>query len=381
MDHQCDIVLLSYESPQLLRKCVRSVLDHTRVSSRLIVVDNASKDPGVKQFLGGIHGNSTVEIEKLFSEENAGFAAGMNKGMRLADSPFVCLLNNDCVVTEGWLEEMIAVSRSRDDIGLVNPQSNTFGSRPDAGASIDSHAMLLSDRRGRFVELGHAIGFACLIKKEVIDRIGYLDEEYEGVCYEDTDFSVRAQKAGYISVMAEGAYVFHVEQASRRNMKDKGSVYKKNREIFERKWGRLLRIFYLDNRQQGEVETIKSYEALKGIARERAIVDFWVRQKRGGKKDFFGEEKRATIKHADIGVTVFSGNFIALAVLLRVLTKKKKYDAVITDKGVVSLVLRILKFLHGTEVFTREGSWARKGDMVFDLNQPSGFAEYLRKRK
>ncbi|MCK4851801.1 MAG: glycosyltransferase family 2 protein, partial [Candidatus Omnitrophica bacterium] len=278
MKSECDIILLSYERPDLLRACVDSILERTGVRSTLIIVDNGSKDPGVIQYLNGIRGNHTVDIEKVLCEENAGFAAGMNKGMRLSDAPFMCLLNNDCVVTEGWLEEMMSVARSMGNIGLVNPQSSTFGSFPDTGVSANEHAGLLSDKKGGYVELGHAIGFACLIKREVVDKTGYLDEVYEGVCYEDTDFSVRAQKEGYMPVMAEGAYVFHAGQASRKSLKGREQVYSRNRSIFESKWGRLLRVLYWDRSRdiRGDRDAITAdYEALKGLARQRAIVEVW----------------------------------------------------------------------------------------------------------
>ncbi|RKY42849.1 MAG: hypothetical protein DRP85_01420 [Candidatus Makaraimicrobium thalassicum] len=380
MKPECDIILLSYESPDLLKRCVQSVLERTKVRSRLIIVDNASRDPGVARYLHGLHGSGNVAIEKVFSEENAGFAAGMNKGMRLSEAPFLCLLNNDCVVADGWLEEMIAVARSRDGIGLVNPQSNTFGSRPDEGVSVKDHAALIKDKKGKFVELGHAIAFACLLKREVVERIGYLDEAYKGVCYEDTDFSVRAQKAGFISVMAEGAYVFHLEQASRRSLKGREEIYRRNREIFESRWGRLLRVFFLDRPAGNGNRLAENYEILKNIARERAIVEMWIGHDHpaAGIRDEF--DGKNVIRHADIGVNVFPGSFAAPAILWRVLTKRKKYNAVIMEDGFLLRCLRLLKPFHGAEVFAREeGSRLRSGRQgLFDLKEPAVLAEYLR---
>ena len=381
MKPECDIILLSYENPDLLKNCIQSVLDHTHVRSRLIIVDNASGDPEVRRYLQEVRGNDSVAIEKIFSEENAGFAAGMNKGMRLSEAPFLCLLNNDCVVTDGWLEEMIAVASGRDDIGLVNPQSNTFGSRPDGGVSIDDHAASIRDKKGTFVELGHAVGFAFLIKREVVERVGYLDEAYQGFCYEDTDFSVRAYRDGFIAVMAEGAYVFHWEQASRGKWKGKEEVYSRNKKLFEDRWGRLLRVFFLDHLSGNDREIFEYYEALKSVARERVIIEMWNRQDRssGGHSADFDYGK--VMRHADVGISVFSGRFMSPAVLWRVLTKKKKYDAVILKKGFLLSFLRFLKPLHGAEVFSLEEEMcvrSAKGEM-FDLKAPGSMAEYLRK--
>jgi GT2 family glycosyltransferase len=362
---KCDIILLSYESPDLLKKCVRSVLDKTRVKSRLIIVDNGSKDPEVGEYLKTITGSETVKVEEMFNRENLGFAAGMNEGMKLSTAPFVCLLNNDCVVTDGWLEELIAVAESSSDIGLVNPQSNTFGCRPPEGLSIEKHAASLAAKKGKFVELGHAIGFACLIKREVIEEIGYLDEEYKGVCYEDTDFSIRARRAGFISVMAEGAYVFHVEQASRKNLKEKKEVYRRNKEIFENKWGGLLRVFYLNSHAADKNEVIRDYENLKNLARERALIDMWI-----GGASFSAEELiRSTIKHADISVSVTPNALSSLQILWRILTKKKKYNAIITDNENLLRLLDLLKPLHGAKAFIKK-----------DLTDLAGFAGRLRKK-
>ena len=381
MKAECDIILLSYESPELLKRCVESVLEHTTVPSRLIVVDNASGDPEVARYLQGLHGRDNVSVEKVFSEENAGFAPGMNKGMRLSEAPFLCLLNNDCVVTKNWLEEMIAVARSRDDIGLVNPQSNTFGSTPDGKASINDHAALISDRKGRFVELGHAIAFACLIKREVVEAVGYLDEAYQGVCYEDTDFSSRARKNGFISVMAEGAYVFHEEQASRRSLQGKEEIYARNREIYERRWGRLLRVFYVDSSPQDRERVSAEYESLKGLVREGAIVEMRVRKDRLAGKSGREFEVSGAVRHADIGIKALPGDPVWAFILWRVITKKKKFDAIIMDDGFFLRFLRLLKFAHKAEVFSRKGSTglgAVRG-RAFDLKEPSEVTKFLRK--
>lgn len=377
MKQDCDIILLSYESPDLLKKCVESILNCTHVKSRLIIVDNASKSAEVVKYLQEVRGNENITIEKVFSEENKGFAAGMNKGMRLSEAPFVCLLNNDCIVTSGWLKEMILVASTRGDIGLVNPQSSTFGSRPGEGVTLEEHAELLKAKRGKFLELGHAIGFACLIKRAVIEHIGYLDEAYEGVCYEDTDFSKRAAKSGFISVMAEASYVFHEEQASRKSLKGRSEVYAKNKEIFEKRWGRLLRVFIIDQLPERDKELFEYYENLKGFARQGSIIEVW--QKRTRLKGKFDYSK--VMRHADIAVHTLSKRFISLKILWRVLTKKKKYDLIIMEKGPLLNLLRLLKPLHKAEVFSLEEGMhlkSKRGE-EYSLRASDSLTRYLRK--
>ncbi|MGD2278782.1 MAG: hypothetical protein PVH45_01650, partial [Candidatus Omnitrophota bacterium] len=200
--------------------------------------------------------------------------------------------------------------------------------------------------------------------KEVIDRVGYLDEEYKGVCYEDTDFSIRAQKAGFISVLAEGAYVFHLEQASRGTLEGKEEVYRRNREIFERKWGKLLRVFCMDSRARSAGRIIEEYEKLKDLARERAIIDMWVCPGGPFTKD---EISSRTGRHTDISVNIAPAGFAGLSALWRVLTKKKKYDALIVDDALFFRFFHLLKPFHGAEIFSPE-----------KLKEPSALAELLR---
>jgi len=372
MKYTCDIILLSYENPDLLERCVESVMENTAVSSRLIIVDNNSRNPEVKNYLKKIHGRGNIEIEKVFSEENAGFAGGMNKGLNLSTAPFVCLLNNDCEVYAGWLDEMIKIAMKEDNIGLVNPQSNTFGCH---------EPLSVKDKRGRFIELGHAIGFACLIKREVIDRIGILDEAYEGVCYEDTDFSCRAAEAGFIAVMAEGAYVHHQEQASRASLKGRKEIYQHNKELFELRWGKLLRILFVGS-PYPHGSLIEDYQKLKNIARERSIIEMWTKNEE--KIEIMnGLEGKNIIKHADIGIRSFSEDIKALKLINRVLTKKKRYDAVITRDVFLFRVLGLVSRLRHTKIFLlKDNKYLISGKgAVTDIKESSLLAQSLREDK
>jgi GT2 family glycosyltransferase len=377
-------VLLSYENPELLKKCVQSVMDHTRVSARLIIVDNASKDPEVAKYLNDLKGTGNVAVQKLFNDENLGFAAGMNKGMKISDAPYVCLLNNDCEVTDGWLVEMMLVAGSCSAIGLVNPQSNTFGSIPRAGASIHDHAVSLQSNSEKYTEIGHIIGFCCLIKREVIDRIGYLDEAYAGVCYEDSDLSMRAKEAGFIAVIAEGSYVHHIEQASRKNLPGKEKIYRANRKLFEDRWGGILRVLLLDPESPKTVDILAYYGALKKLARQRVYIKVWTVSGRTASRVKDAIENGILVKHTDIGISVLRHRIKMSAVIIMVLTKKKKYDAIFTADRHLAVILRFLKRFHGGNVFVLSDSHElsdRKKEKWSLYDDAARIASYLRKER
>ena len=381
MKYECDIILLSYESPGLLKKCVESIFKHTRTTVRLIIVDNASKDPEVARYLHSLESTENVAVQKLFNDENLGFAAGMNIGMKISEAPYLCLLNNDCEVTDGWLLEMMLVASSSSEIGIVNPQSNTFGSVPRENSSIYDHAVFLQKNSEKYVEMGHAIGFACLVKREVIDRIGYFDEIYAGVCYEDSDFSLRAKDAGFVSVIAEGAYVFHLEQASRKNLLGKKQIYAANKKTFEDRWGKILRVLVLDPESQKQVDILHYYGALKKLARERVFIKVWTVSGRPGSRADDAIKEGILVKHADIGINVFKRRIKLPIVVLRVLTKKKKYNAVFTSDRFLARILRFLKPFHGGDVLILNGSYeviAGKNDKMPLYEEAPRIALYLR---
>jgi GT2 family glycosyltransferase len=384
LKYECDIILLSYESPKLLKKCVESVFEHTRVPARLIIVDNASKDPEVARYLHGLEGAGNVAVQKLFNDENLGFAAGMNKGMKISEAPYVCLLNNDCEVTDGWLLEMMLVAGSSSEIGIVNPQSNTFGSMPRQGTSIHEHAARLQKNSEKYVEIGHAIGFACLVKREILDRVGYLDEVYAGVCYEDSDFSLRAKNAGFISVIAEGSYVFHLEQASRKNLAGRKEIYQANKKTFEDRWGKIIRALVIDPECSRQVDTISYYGSFKKLARERFFIKIWTVSGRPASRVDNAIRDGILVKHADIGITVFKRRIKTSAVVFRAITKKKKYDVIFAHNRSLARALRLFRFFHGADVFTMDSFYEltnARGEKMRINEDASRIASYIRKRR
>ena len=127
------------------------------------------------------------------------------------------LLNNDVVVTTGWLGRMLRALRGGDaGIGLVGPRSN-FVSGPqqievayDNIAELDGFAWDFGKaQNGVMVEVSRLVGFCLLIKREVIDAIGLLDEQFGIGCFEDDDYCLRAIAAGFRAVIAGDSFVHH----------------------------------------------------------------------------------------------------------------------------------------------------------------------------
>ncbi len=176
----CDLVLLSWNHLEETKPCLESLLASTRVPCRLFIVDNGSEQD-VRAFLATVRPQGAIkDVVVLQNEQNEGFPRGMNRGIHASTAPYVCLLNNDLRFTAGWLQEMIEIAQANPTVGVMNPTSSTFGNYPPRGVSLQAYADRLRSFRGQYTEVGMCIGFCMLVKREVLDRIGGLNEEPVG---------------------------------------------------------------------------------------------------------------------------------------------------------------------------------------------------------
>ena len=94
---------------EFTRHCIAALMRFTRASWELIVVNNGSAD-GTGDYLAGVQDASPVPVTVIANSTNLGFPAAINQGLKCARGEYLVLLNNDAVVTEGWLEQMIGLS-------------------------------------------------------------------------------------------------------------------------------------------------------------------------------------------------------------------------------------------------------------------------------
>ncbi len=208
------IIIVTYNSGAEVGRCVESVFEYTKdVPFELIFVDNASSD-GTPEYL------STVpQAQVVANAENRGFAGGCNQGLQLAQGDYLVLLNPDTVVTKGWLRRLIAHAERFPDVGAVGPMSNHTGElQLDALAEAEFEDLaqmqvyaqrVAADHRGKAWEFHRVAGFCVLLKREVVERVGNLDEQFGIGFFEDDDYSKRIRKAGYRLLIAGDVFVYH----------------------------------------------------------------------------------------------------------------------------------------------------------------------------
>ncbi len=239
------IIALSFNQIEYTENFVESVFKYTKIPFELILIDNASSEETV----GRIRQleKSHKELKVIYNNENCGFPAGINQAIMSASGNYILVANNDILVTEGWLERMLEVAESSNAIGIVGPISNSVsGFQLDKEAKYDSiesmyeYAANVTEKNKGQVEEFPRIAFLCtLIKREVINKIGGLDERFAPGNFEDDDFCLRAQLAGYKTVIAQDVFIHHFGSVS---FKAEGNdEYLKrldtNKQKFVDKWG------------------------------------------------------------------------------------------------------------------------------------------------
>ena len=243
------IVILVYNQIDYTKKCLESIFRHTKKPFELIIVDNGSTD-GTDAYLGALADSkkNDVRIHLIRNKENLGFAAGNNQGIAAALGEYILLLNNDTIVTDGWLELMVACAESHPNAGIVGPMSNCIappqlirnvGYNTQTAAGLNKFAIRFAGKnKGRATQIIRVIGFCMLIKREVVDRIGGLDDCFGKGNFEDDDFCIRAALAGFESWIAEDCFIHHFGSRTFAGAKiDFKAILEKNWEIFKEKWG------------------------------------------------------------------------------------------------------------------------------------------------
>ncbi len=326
----CDVVIPIWNQPALTRRCLESILQSTSEPTRLILIDNGSL-PETRGLLEEWKAHSPVPVLLLRNETNLGFIRAVNQGIRAASAPWVCLLNNDTLVTSGWLTEMLKVAESDPSIGLVNPTSNSLGFHPGE-VPLEPYAAGLKKLSGTSTDLTTALGFCLLSRRELLASLGGLDESYGMGNFDDDDLSRRARQRGLRCVRACGSYVFHEEKASFRHLPSWEEAFEENRRRFEAKWGKRLRIL---------CEKIPADTALALLKEGHWLYLL-------GSMDDLPKELSSQAQVACLG---FTRGPWRLKATLRLLTKRKKpFDLIIAFDSQWSRWLKRLRGLYRAQL-------------------------------
>ncbi len=266
-DALASIIIPCWNQLEFTRLCLPALVRHTRPPWELIVIDNGSTD-GTGIYLTGVQDVAPVPVTVVSNAQNLGFPAAINQGLKAARGDYLVLLNNDAVVTDGWLNQLIALAEMDSDvttkhtkdtkggnrrghadgmrIGLVGPMSNyasplqlvenvPYGNLEEMQAFARRWR---DEHRGQWFTAGKLSGFCLLMKRAVHEAVGGLDEQFGLGFIDDDDLAERARKAGFELAVAHDLFVHHYGSRTLTGAGiDAEKLLSENGRKFAAKWG------------------------------------------------------------------------------------------------------------------------------------------------
>jgi len=230
------IIIPNYNGLNWLQRCVHSIRQHTHTPYEIIVVDNGSKDGSVEFCL-----HNKIKLASL--PFNKGFPAACNLGLRMAIGDALLLLNNDTLMTQRALSNMLTCLYSSEDIGIVGPMTNYASGKqqieePFTNVEAMAARMNVPDS-AKWLPVDRIVGLCFLFRRELMERIGLLDERFSPGHFEDDDYCYRARQAGYRLMIAGDAFIYHHGSASfqKENEHKVKQLIQQNYRKFVEKWG------------------------------------------------------------------------------------------------------------------------------------------------
>ncbi len=244
------IVVVTRDNRDLNRLCLESLRARTEWPNfEVLVVDNGSTDGTVELLRELARGWPRLSV--IENSENRGFAAAVNQGFAAAGttapaSAFFVTLNNDTVVTRGWLTTLLSHLRADPKLGLVGPVTNAISNEAQVDIGYRGLAELpaqaaqwVRSHDGESFAIPMLAFFCAALRRQSWEAVGPLDERFGVGMFEDDDWCRRARAQGWEIRCARDAFVHHWQKATFRKLGEKAyrALYEENRRKYEQKWG------------------------------------------------------------------------------------------------------------------------------------------------
>lgn len=223
------VVLVNYNGAEDTIDCIQSLQQLQYKDYKIVVVDNKSTDDSINK-LSSFDTKGIIKLLK--ADENNGFSAGNNIGIQYAldvlHADYIWLLNNDTVVMPESLSELLKGFESDNNIGITTAKTFYWSNKSMiwyAGGAINNKTSRTEHWRYGEIEkkecprlerntpVTFISGCCMLIKREVFEKVGNLDEDYF-LYDEDSDFCLRTTAAGYTLMYCPNAVIYHKVSAS-----------------------------------------------------------------------------------------------------------------------------------------------------------------------
>lgn len=216
------IVIPTHNNYEYLSQCINGILSASPGDeTEIIVVDNGSTDETAAYLAFVKESNPTLKI--VTNNHNTGFCTATNQGMEVASGDYIIWMNDDAIPSPYWLEKMernlTDTHTFHPNIGITGPMSNyaaglqqVEGLPPDTPVTDCTNVVqsIEGNYPLSFYQLANKLsGFCMMMKREVYDTIGGIDERYSPGGFCDNDFCLRAIESGYGCLVSPNVFVYH----------------------------------------------------------------------------------------------------------------------------------------------------------------------------
>jgi len=222
------IIVPLYNQLAYTKGCLEGLRRTVQPDTEVILVDNASSD-GTAEFLTTLTG-----VQVIANRENRGCAGAWNQGVRAAAGEWLVILNNDVILSAGWLDGLLGAA-ARWGLDVLTPAIR----EGEYNYDIESYARELTGSMQNVLRRGKANGVCFMVNRRVFESVGYFDENFRVGQYEDADFFLRARIAGFHLGTVGGSFLHHygsVTQDALKKARDPKPYAIENKAYFIRKW-------------------------------------------------------------------------------------------------------------------------------------------------
>ncbi|HFD2051431.1 glycosyltransferase family 2 protein [Clostridium perfringens] len=248
------IIILNYNGYKYTLECIESLNNINYENYRIVVVDNNSTDNSIKLLKKNLKDCIILE-----SKENLGYAGGNNLGIKYAiknKAEYICILNNDLVVSKNFLKDLLKDLDTNKNIGMIGPMICDYTNRN----KVQSTGAIINLKRGLVTRINNGknvneikkeikkcdyIGGACiLLNSNLIKEIGYIPEAYF-LFYEETEWCLKTKRKGYDIACDTNVKIYHRESGT--ISKTRGLSYyfmRRNKIVFQKRNSSKKEILY-----------------------------------------------------------------------------------------------------------------------------------------
>lgn len=227
------VIIVNFNTKELLKNCLSSVFSQVGLKFEVWVVDNGSEDGSVQMVKAEF-----PKVRLIRNKENLGFAKANNLVLRKAEGNFLFLLNSDTILEDFTLAKNLDFLKRNSQVGALGIKILNFDGSPQPSVGkfyslINVFLMLFGGGKlglgrsspSKISEVDWVSGAAIILRKEILEKVGFLDENFF-MYMEEVEWCYRIKKAGFKIVFYPEVKIVHYTRGSGSKSEAIWGIYK-----------------------------------------------------------------------------------------------------------------------------------------------------------